>query len=58
MEKTLVQIVTQTEENYGAWEDKEHWKPKGMQVFTLMADSNDFSYGEEQCIEAIKKNNY
>ena len=57
--KTLVQITAQYYENYAAhnsdWDGKrEGWKAKGGQVFQIYADSDDFFYGEEDCIEAIK----
>jgi len=57
--KTLVRISTQYYENYAAhnsdWDGKkEGWKPKGGQEFNIYADSDDFFYGEEACIEAIK----
>ena len=55
MSNTLIQITAQYYENYSANPDSPSWKAKGGQVFTLKADSDDFFYGEESCIEAIKQ---
>jgi len=54
MNNTLIQIVAQVQENYSFNEGGFHWKPKGEQMFTLRADSDDFFYGEEACVKAIK----
>jgi len=51
--KTLVHITAQYSENYGTSENP-HWKFKGGQIFSLYADADDFMYGEEQCVKAIK----
>lgn len=57
--KTLVRIQTQYYENYAAhdldWDGKsEAWKPKGVQEFQIYASSDDFFYGEDACVKAIK----
>ncbi len=57
--KTLVTITAQYYENYAShdldWDGKkEAWKAKGGQEFQIYADSDDFFYGEESCVEAIK----
>ena len=57
--KTQVRISAQYYENYAAhdlnWDGKkEGWKPKGGQEFIIYADSDDFFYGSEACVEAIK----
>lgn len=53
MSKTLVHITAQYSENYGTSENP-HWKFKGGQLFSLYVDADDFLYGQEQCIKAIK----
>lgn len=55
MNKTLVQITTQVWENKSFYNGGNSWKPKGMQIFNLYADSDDFAYGEDKCVEAIKE---
>lgn len=55
MEKTLVVITAQYYENYGYSDGSDFWKPKGGQEFHIYADSDDFFYGEQFCIQAIKE---
>jgi hypothetical protein len=63
MNDTLVRITAQVFENYGSAEAP-HWKAKGGQEFSLMADSDDFFYGKEACelsidkILALRSNDY
>lgn len=45
MSKTLIHIITQYLEN---------GRPKGMVMFSVNADSDNFLYAEDQCILAIK----
>lgn len=54
MKNTLIRITAQVWENYGS-EETPYWKAKGGQEFNLMADSDDFFYGEEMCLKAIDK---
>jgi hypothetical protein len=49
----LCQITTQYYENYGSFENS-NWKPKGSFIFNLKVDTDDFMYGESECVEAIK----
>ena len=51
---TLCLVSTQYYENYGDSKSP-HWKAKGEQIFKIYVDSDDFLYGEEYCVKAIKK---
>ena len=52
---TLVQITTQYYENYNdSGEGEPHWKPKGLQLFQIRADSDCFMYAEPIAVAAIK----
>jgi hypothetical protein len=55
MSRTLVQISTQIFENKSFYNGGNSWKPKGELIFNLHAESDDFMYAEEKCIEAIKE---
>ena len=52
---TLCYVTAQYYENYGGDSTSPHWKQKGGQIFKLYVDSDDFFYGEEHCIKAIKE---
>ena len=45
-----VRILTQIEENYGFYVDKNHWKKKGGQEFTMNVDDSLMMYGEKDVI--------
>jgi len=54
-----VRVVTQVWENYGfADGGKDHWKPKGSQVFNMPLDHSVAMYGEniEQAIQTTLDN--
>jgi hypothetical protein len=55
MNNTLVQITAQSYENKAFYEGRDAWKPTGEQIFKLYADSDDFFYAEDKCIQAIKQ---
>lgn len=53
--KTLVHITVQHFENYNFYNDGEpRWKGKGVQMFSLMVDSDLFLYMSDECALAIQ----